>query len=79
MANRVRVSSKNQIAVPSEVRKTLGIKSGDSLLFEVRGHYAIIRREPADHCSQLKGLHKEIWEGVDADRYTREEREAWGT
>ena len=32
MAIRVKVSKKHQIAVPSAVRKQLGIKSGDALL-----------------------------------------------
>ena len=40
MAIRVKVSKKYQIAVPSVVRKQLGIKSGDALLVELRGGYA---------------------------------------
>ena len=37
MAVRVKVSKKHQIAVPAEVRKQLGIRSGDELLVELRG------------------------------------------
>lgn len=36
MAIHVKVSKKHQIAVPSEVRKQLGIEHGDELLIEVR-------------------------------------------
>ncbi len=77
MPKRVRVSSKNQIAVPSEVRKSLGIRSGDSLLFEVRGSFAILRKEPADHCAELRGLHMEVWKDLDAETFVRQERGAW--
>ena len=27
--------------------------------------------------SELKGLGKEIWEGIDVDQYIREERDSW--
>ena len=37
MAVRVKVRKKHHIAVPSAVRKQLGIKSGDQLLVELRG------------------------------------------
>lgn len=31
----------------------------------------------ADYTTQLAGLHREIWEDVDTDRYLQEERNAW--
>src|SRR4051812_5295102 len=52
MAVRVKVSKKHPIAVPSSVRKQLGIKSGDALLVEVRDGYAVLLPEPQDY-SQL--------------------------
>jgi AbrB family looped-hinge helix DNA binding protein len=69
MAVRVKVSKKHQIAVPSEVRKQLGIKSGDDLLVELRDGYS----------QRLRGLHREVWEGVEPQEYVRQEREAWQT
>ncbi len=34
MQKRARITSKGQITVPREVRRTLGVRPGDSLLFE---------------------------------------------
>jgi AbrB family looped-hinge helix DNA binding protein len=79
MAVRVKVSKKHRIAVPSVVRKQLGITSGDELLVEVRGGYAVLLLEPQDYSQRLRGLHREIWEGVEPQEYVRQEREAWQT
>ena len=77
MAVRVKVSKKHQIAVPSVVRKQLGIKSGDELLVELRAGYAVLLPEPQDSSRRLRGLHREIWEGVEPQEYVHQEREAW--
>ena len=79
MAVWVKVSKKHQIAVPSAVRKQLGIKSGDVLLVELRDGYAVLLPEPQDYSQRLRGLHREIWEGVEPQEYVRQEREAWQT
>ena len=79
MAVRVKVSKKHQIAVPSEVRKQLGIKSGDELLVELRDGYAVLMLEPRDFSLRLRGLHREVWDGVEPQDYVRQEREAWQT
>jgi AbrB family looped-hinge helix DNA binding protein len=77
VAVRVRVSSKNRIAVPATVREALGIVSGDSLLLEVRGGHVVLVPEPPDYAQRLGGLHREVWEGVEPREYVRREREAW--
>ncbi len=74
---RVKVSNRYQIAVPSAVRKTLHIEAGDHVLIEVRNGHAILVPEPADYSEHLRGLHREVWEGVDPEEYVRGEREAW--
>jgi AbrB family looped-hinge helix DNA binding protein len=73
----VKVSRKYQIAVPSEVRRKLGIRAGDTLLLDVRGQHVILIREPEDWAEALMGLHSEVWEGVDPQEYVRRERAAW--
>ncbi len=30
-----------------------------------------------DYVSQLAGLHKEVWQGIDTDAYLKQERDAW--
>ena len=77
MAIRVKVSAKNQIAVPAAVRRRLHIKSGDRLLVELRDGYVVLMPEPDDYSQRLRGLHPEIWEGVEPQEYVQQEREAW--
>lgn len=77
MTTRVKVSKKHQIAVPAEVRRELGIKSGDHLLIDVRDGYIVVVPEPDDYARHLRGLHNEIWEGVDPNAYVQDERNAW--
>jgi AbrB family looped-hinge helix DNA binding protein len=74
---RVKVSSRNQIAVPSEVRKRLQIKPGDHLLIDVREGYVVLIPEPQDYSRHLKGLHSEVWESVEPQEYVRRERDDW--
>jgi hypothetical protein len=38
---------------------------------------ADIRREQKCNIYDLKGLGKEIWEGIDAQEYVNKERESW--
>jgi AbrB family looped-hinge helix DNA binding protein len=75
---RVTISSKNQISVPAEVRRRLGVGPGDKLLFTVYDDCVYLMPEPKDWAQALRGLHKEIGEGVDPDEYIREERRSWG-
>lgn len=56
----VKVSTKNQIAVPSEARKALGIKAGDRLSVEiVDGAMVVKPRQPAG--TRLFGKYKGYW------------------
>lgn len=73
----VKVSKRYQIAVPRAVRRLLNIQSGDQLLVDVQDNMVILMPMPKDHTQALAGLHREIWQGVDAAVYLREEREAW--
>ncbi|MBI4496438.1 MAG: AbrB/MazE/SpoVT family DNA-binding domain-containing protein [Chloroflexi bacterium] len=77
MAVRVKVSNKNQIAVPAEVRKKLQIKSGDYLLVEIRDGSVVLVPEPQDYSQHLRGLHREIWQGSEPQAYVQQEREGW--
>lgn len=74
---RVKVSSRYQIAVPSSVRKQLGIEAGDYLHVEVCDGTVILKPEPRQTVDFLRGLHSEVWQGVDPVAYVRQERSAW--
>ena len=74
---RVKVSRKNQIAVPSEVRKKLGIHAGDVLTVDIRDGEIVLRKDPESWADRFYGLGKEIWEGIDPLDYLRQERASW--
>jgi AbrB family looped-hinge helix DNA binding protein len=73
----VKVSSKYQIAVPAAVRRRLDIDSGDYLLVDVQDGVIILIPEPTDPVEALRGLGREIWEGIDAQDYVDGERDGW--
>jgi AbrB family looped-hinge helix DNA binding protein len=74
----VKVSRKNQIAVPASVRRQLGIKPGDRLEVEVEDSKVVLRRASARSAvDELVSLAPEIWRGVDTDRYIDELRSEW--
>ena len=77
MAVRVKVGNDRGIAIPEEAMERLRIEPGSHLLVEVRDGYLLLLPEPGDYSRRLRGLHREIWEGVDPDDYVRRERETW--
>ena len=44
-----RVSSKGQVTLPKKVREIMGVKAGDSVIYEIEGDVVKLRRtEPID-------------------------------
>lgn len=74
---RVKISSKHQIAVPSAVRKQLQLESGDYLLVDVREGSILLIPEPRSHSRELRGLYGEIWRDIDPLEYIDNERDSW--
>lgn len=74
---RVRLTDEFNVAVPDEARRQLQIEPGDTLLVEVRDGTIVLVPEPHDYAKRLRGLHRDVWEGVDPDEYVRRERDAW--
>jgi len=75
MALMVKVSSKNQIVVPKEARKSLNIKRGSKLLVMVKDNRVILIPKPDNYVAALKGLGKEVWK--DSGDYLKKERDSW--
>jgi len=71
------LGSKNQIAIPKAVRKMLAIGPGDQLILHVEKDSLILKEKPKSYTKHLRGLHKAVWEGLDATEYIRKERKAW--
>lgn len=74
---KARLGKKNQMVLPSCVRKRLGIAEGDEVLIKVEGNIALIIPKPKSYASHLCGLHSEIWRDVNIDQYVSEERNSW--
>ena len=73
----VTLSSKNQIAIPKSARKKLAIGPGDQLILDVEKDSLILKPKPKSYSKHLRGLHRGLWQGVDANDYIRRERKAW--
>lgn len=73
----VKVSKRYQIAVPALARQLLNIQSGDRLLVDIQDGMMVLIPKPESYTETLAGLHQEIWQDVDAQKYIDEERDAW--
>ena len=67
------LSSKNQIVVPLEARKALGVKAGDKLLVVVRGNSVIILPRPRRWSKAIQGLAGKPY----PESYLNQERDSW--
>jgi AbrB family looped-hinge helix DNA binding protein len=65
-----KVSTKNQIALPSEARRRLGIQPGDRLSVVVREDELVLRRRPARASDRLRGIARGAY-GKDPADYLR--------
>jgi AbrB family looped-hinge helix DNA binding protein len=68
-----KLSSKNQIVIPLEARKTLGLKAGDTLLLVPHGNTLTVMKKPKKYAKALLGLGK----GMYPSGYLEGERESW--
>jgi AbrB family looped-hinge helix DNA binding protein len=71
----VKVSTKNQISVPSDARRRLGIQAGDRLSVEITTDAIVLRRRPERPSERLRGLGADVWKDTDPVAYVRELRD----
>ncbi|MBM4135734.1 MAG: AbrB/MazE/SpoVT family DNA-binding domain-containing protein [Nitrospira sp.] len=72
-----KVSKKSQIVIPKKVREAVGISEGDELIVDVEGDSVILKVKPKSYAKKLRGLHKDVWKGIDPRKYVKGERESW--
>lgn len=77
MPIKIEINQEHQIVVPADIRKALRLRPGDHLLVDIRDGAIVLVPEHKDAVDQLAGLHREIWEGADANTYINQERDAW--
>jgi len=68
-----KLSAKNQIVVPRDVRRKLGLKPGDKVILSLYGETAILMRKPKKYSAALAG----VAEGLYPRDYLQRERESW--
>jgi AbrB family looped-hinge helix DNA binding protein len=73
----VKVSRRYQVAVPKQARKRLKIQSGDRLLVDIQDGMIILMPMKHRYTDALAGLHKEIWQDLDAKKIVDGERGEW--
>lgn len=73
----IKISKRYQISVPAAARDRLNLQSGDRLIVDIQDGMLILLPLPRRFADHLAGLHREIWEGVDAQAYVDQERDAW--
>lgn len=69
----VRMSSKNQIVIPRDVREALGIKPGSRLLVVVRNGVVNLLPKPGDYAEAVRGLATRKYPKA----YLKTERDSW--
>ena len=70
----VKLSTKNQIVIPREIREALGVKAGDKLLAVPRRDIVILLRRAKKYSQAIiTGIGKGLY-GPD---YLAQERESW--
>jgi AbrB family looped-hinge helix DNA binding protein len=69
----VTLSAKNQIVIPREARKALGLKPGDKILVVVRGERVLILEKPKSHHAAIRGLARSGY----PNGYLQKERQSW--
>ena len=77
MSIKIKVGKKSQIVIPVCFRKIVGIKEGDEIVMDVVDNTVVIYPKPPSFTHKLRGLHKDIWEGIDPKEYVKSERESW--
>lgn len=69
----VTLSAKNQIVIPLEARKALGLKPGDKVLVIVGGGRVLLVRKPNSYHAAIRGLAR----GAYPKTYLQKERQSW--
>lgn len=72
------ISKANQTAVPSKVRCSLNLQSGDTLVWQLPTHAknqtVKIKPTPRKWGQHMKGLGKELWQDIDTEEYVADLR-----
>ncbi|KKR33289.1 MAG: hypothetical protein UT63_C0019G0011 [Candidatus Gottesmanbacteria bacterium GW2011_GWC2_39_8] len=75
------ISSRNQTVVPAKIRRKLGLKSGDQLIWrivKIGDQYKILAEPaPKSWADYTLGLGKNTWKNVNLEEYIENLRNEW--
>ena len=76
----VTVSSKNQITLPAQIVRAMGIQPGQKLVLDLVDGRIVALLEPASWADYMQGAGRGVYgtTNVAVDRYVAEERATWG-
>jgi len=69
----VKLSSKNQIVIPTEARQKLGLKAGDCLKVLIKGDSICLVKEPGSYVNKLYASGRDLY----SSNYLVAERDSW--
>lgn len=69
----IKLSTKNQIVLPKEARKAMGVKGGDELLVVIKGGITLLLPTPKSYTKALARKGR----GLYPSDYLAKERRAW--
>ena len=75
---KVRLSSKRQIAIPADIVRELGLKSGQDFIVRCDGVRIVLTPEPESYTRRFAGaLHGVYGDAAEIRDYLRKERASW--
>lgn len=79
MQQTVIIGPKSQVVIPKKVREVVpGLKAGQEVVVRPLGTRAVIVEVASnDWVTDTYGMHKKVWQGVDASVYIRKLRNEW--
>jgi AbrB family looped-hinge helix DNA binding protein len=69
----VKLSSKNQVVIPTEARQKLGLKAGDRLKVLIKGDSICLVKEPGSYVDKLYASGRDLY----SSDYLIAERDSW--
>jgi len=76
--NVAKLTSKFQITIPLDIRRSLGLHQGDSVVIDLEDDKAVLRPVHGGHVERMTGLGKDVWVSLGGgDTYLQSERASW--
>jgi bifunctional DNA-binding transcriptional regulator/antitoxin component of YhaV-PrlF toxin-antitoxin module len=74
-----RIDDNSYTKIPEEIIRQTGLKPGDDIIwfYDEKTKQIILMEKPQNFAQSLRGLGKDLWTGIDVEKYIEEERNSW--